>query len=49
MTEHIRSEHRDHILTLTFARPDKKNAIPTPCMARSPMRSSPPRPIRRHA
>jgi enoyl-CoA hydratase/carnithine racemase len=27
MTEHIRSEHRDHILTLTFARPDKKNAL----------------------
>jgi enoyl-CoA hydratase/carnithine racemase len=27
MTEHIRIEHRDHILTLTFARPDKKNAL----------------------
>jgi enoyl-CoA hydratase/carnithine racemase len=27
MTEHIRIEHKDHILTLTFARPDKKNAI----------------------
>ncbi len=27
MTEHIRIEHNDHILTLTFARPDKKNAI----------------------
>jgi enoyl-CoA hydratase/carnithine racemase len=27
MTDHIRIEHKDHILTLTFARPDKKNAI----------------------
>ncbi len=27
MTEHIRIEKADHILTLTFARPDKKNAI----------------------
>ena len=27
MTDHIKIEHRDHILTLTFARPDKKNAI----------------------
>jgi enoyl-CoA hydratase/carnithine racemase len=27
MTDHIRIEHTDHILTLTFARPDKKNAI----------------------
>src|SRR5215467_8579333 len=27
MTEHIKKEHRDHVLTLTFARPDKKNAI----------------------
>src|ERR1700751_4021279 len=27
MTEHIKIEHRNHILTLTFARPDKKNAI----------------------
>jgi enoyl-CoA hydratase/carnithine racemase len=27
MTEHIRIERADHILTLTFARPDKKNAI----------------------
>ena len=27
MTEHIRIENADHILTLTFARPDKKNAI----------------------
>ena len=27
MTEHIRIEHKDQILTLTFARPDKKNAI----------------------
>jgi enoyl-CoA hydratase/carnithine racemase len=27
MTEHIKTEHRDHILTLTFARPDKKNAL----------------------
>ncbi len=27
MTEHIRIEHKDHILTLAFARPDKKNAI----------------------
>jgi enoyl-CoA hydratase/carnithine racemase len=27
MTEHIRIGHRDHILTLTFARPDKKNAL----------------------
>src|SRR6202000_384560 len=27
MTEHIRIESKDHILTLTFARPDKKNAI----------------------
>jgi enoyl-CoA hydratase/carnithine racemase len=27
MTEHIKIEHRDHILTLTFARPDKKNAL----------------------
>jgi len=27
MTEHIRSENRDHVLTLTFARPDKKNAL----------------------
>ena len=27
MTDHIRIEHRDHVLTLTFARPDKKNAI----------------------
>jgi enoyl-CoA hydratase/carnithine racemase len=27
MTEHVRIEHRDHILTLTFARPDKKNAL----------------------
>ena len=27
MTDHIKIEHKDHILTLTFARPDKKNAI----------------------
>lgn len=27
MTEHIRVEKADHILNLTFARPDKKNAI----------------------
>ena len=27
MTEHVKVEHKDHILTLTFARPDKKNAI----------------------
>ena len=27
MTEHVKIEHKDHILTLTFARPDKKNAI----------------------
>jgi enoyl-CoA hydratase/carnithine racemase len=27
MTEHIKIEHRDRILTLTFARPDKKNAL----------------------
>ena len=27
MTEHIKIEHKDHVLTLTFARPDKKNAI----------------------
>lgn len=27
MTDHIRIEHADHILTLSFARPDKKNAI----------------------
>jgi enoyl-CoA hydratase/carnithine racemase len=27
MTEHIRIERKDHVLTLTFARPDKKNAI----------------------
>jgi enoyl-CoA hydratase/carnithine racemase len=27
MTEHIKIEQKDHILTLTFARPDKKNAI----------------------
>ena len=27
MTEHIKVEHKDNILTLTFARPDKKNAI----------------------
>ena len=27
MTEHIKIDHRDHILTLTFARPDKKNAL----------------------
>jgi enoyl-CoA hydratase/carnithine racemase len=27
MTEHIKIEHRDHVLTLTFARPDKKNAL----------------------
>jgi enoyl-CoA hydratase/carnithine racemase len=27
MTEHIKIESKDHILTLTFARPDKKNAI----------------------
>src|SRR5262245_16010404 len=27
MTDHINIEHRDHILTLTFARPDKKNAL----------------------
>ena len=27
MTEHIKTESKDHILTLTFARPDKKNAI----------------------
>src|SRR5215475_12674895 len=27
MTDHIKIDHRDHILTLTFARPDKKNAI----------------------
>ena len=27
MTEHIKIERKDHILTLTFARPDKKNAI----------------------
>jgi enoyl-CoA hydratase/carnithine racemase len=27
MTEHIRSEKKDNILTLTMARPDKKNAL----------------------
>ena len=27
MTEHIKSERKDHVLTLTFARPDKKNAL----------------------
>ena len=27
MTEHIKIDHCDHILTLTFARPDKKNAL----------------------
>jgi enoyl-CoA hydratase/carnithine racemase len=27
MTENIKIEHKDRILTLTFARPDKKNAI----------------------
>ena len=27
MTEHIKIEHKDHILTLAFARPDKKNAL----------------------
>jgi enoyl-CoA hydratase/carnithine racemase len=27
MTEHVRIEHKDHILTLIFARPDKKNAL----------------------
>ena len=27
MTDHIKIEHKDHILTLTFARPDKKNAL----------------------
>jgi enoyl-CoA hydratase/carnithine racemase len=27
MTEHIKIEHKNHILTLTFARPDKKNAL----------------------
>jgi enoyl-CoA hydratase/carnithine racemase len=27
MTEHIKIEHRDHVLTLTFARSDKKNAL----------------------
>jgi enoyl-CoA hydratase/carnithine racemase len=27
MTEHIKIEHKDDILTLTFARPDKKNAL----------------------
>ena len=27
MTEHIKIEKRDNILTLTFARPDKKNAL----------------------
>jgi enoyl-CoA hydratase/carnithine racemase len=27
MTEHIKIESKDHILTLTLARPDKKNAI----------------------
>src|ERR1700761_486459 len=27
MTEHIKIENKDDILTLTFARPDKKNAL----------------------
>ena len=27
MTEHIKIERKDDILTLTFARPDKKNAL----------------------
>ncbi len=27
MTEHIKIESRDNILNLTFARPDKKNAL----------------------
>jgi enoyl-CoA hydratase/carnithine racemase len=27
MTEHIKIESKDHVLTLTFARPDKKNAL----------------------
>jgi enoyl-CoA hydratase/carnithine racemase len=27
MTEHVKNEHSDHVLTLTFARPDKKNAL----------------------
>ena len=27
MTEHIKIENRDNVLTLTFARPDKKNAL----------------------
>src|SRR6201991_4685175 len=27
MTDYIKTEHKDHILALTFARPDKKNAL----------------------
>src|SRR5262249_51798708 len=27
MTEHIKIESKDHVLTLTFTRPDKKNAL----------------------
>jgi enoyl-CoA hydratase/carnithine racemase len=27
MTEHLKIDRKDHILTLTFARPDKKNAL----------------------
>src|ERR1700760_965058 len=27
MTEHLKIDHKDHVLTLTFARPDKKNAL----------------------
>jgi enoyl-CoA hydratase/carnithine racemase len=27
MTGHIKIEHRDHVVTLTFARPDKNNAL----------------------
>src|SRR5262249_47635994 len=27
MSEHVKIESKDHVLTLTFARPDKKNAL----------------------
>jgi enoyl-CoA hydratase/carnithine racemase len=35
MTEQIKIENAENILTLTFARPDKKNALTMSCMARS--------------
>ena len=45
MTEHVKIENENGILTLTMARADKKNALTNAMYARWRMRSSGRRPI----